>query len=118
MNVWMVPLPQSNVVATNFMQAKGNAGFRGEMITAGCRPIKITSVGAPWQVLGYRNLNEYEVAGGTIGAIGSNPANSAAITCWQVSYATMDGSAVVGQVYFDFELEANVDLFAPTEELV
>jgi len=115
-NVWILPVVTNATVATNFQQATGSPGFVGALVPAGCRPIVLRSAPPIWQVLGYENERVYLDSSATISGTTTSGVNPAFSTVWQVSYATMDSTATVGQVYFDFEVEMNVDFFDPIQQ--
>jgi len=113
-NVWITPLPLSAVAVTKYQAALGNAGTKSELVTGGMRPARIVSDILPAEVIGLR-LNQYDVATFGVTSMGTSPTGTNAVV-WQVSYATMDGGATTGQVYFDFQIEYEVDFLVPLEQ--
>jgi len=116
-NLWIVPLPANSAVAANYMQSQGMAGFQNKMVSAGMRPQTLTSVGQPWQILGFKTPQDYLDATATLGSVTANPGSSA-LSVWQVSYATLDGTAMAGNAFFDFVIEMNVDFQGAVELLL
>lgn len=117
-NVWMFPVTLDAAgTSVTYMQSVGQPGCQSAMVTAGMRPVSLTSSVAPWDVLG-KSLQQYMDDPNTAGLTASGVVNTEGSTAWILSYATMDGGVTVGQLYFTFEIEYNVDFFDAKEILV
>jgi hypothetical protein len=110
MNVWIYPIPNNDSVYTQRLQyAVGQPGFKRMMITSGMRPSSITSSFRPAQILGLP-AREYDNSPNTSAAVGSAP-SSGSIVNVVCCYATMDGAVTSQQVYFEYEIQMEVEFF-------
>jgi hypothetical protein len=110
MNVWCYPVPNNDSVYTQRLQyAAGQPGFKRMMITSGMKPSSITSNFRPHQILGL-TAQEYEHSPATSAAIGSSPSSGSVVNV-VCCYATMDGAVTSQQVYFEYEIQMEVEFF-------
>jgi hypothetical protein len=110
MNVWIYPIPVNDSIYSQRLQyAVGQPGFKRMMITSGMRPSSITSNFRPAQILGLP-AREYNNSPFTSAAVGSAP-NGGSVVSVVCCYATMDGAVTSQQVYFEYELQMEVEFF-------
>jgi hypothetical protein len=112
-NLWFFPAGIAAISAapTTYQKALGLPGVKKALITAGMRPIKLTSSVKPFQLLGMTKV-EYNTNTGTAAGVTSAPTGAEQVG-WQVDYATLDGAVTTGQVYFDFDIEIEIEFFNP-----
>jgi hypothetical protein len=111
MNVWMYPTNSNTTTATTLQEASGSPGYKVMSITNGMRPMSIVSKIHCNDVLGQTGA-QYRDSAYTQAALANIPVQ---LTEWQVFYATMDGNVTVGQVYFTFTVEYDVEFFDPLD---
>jgi hypothetical protein len=110
MNVWMYPISLNDSVPTaNLQRSSGQPGFKRMMITSGMRPSTITCSIRPSQVLGYTD-EEYRTSKDSESPFGAAPATDAT-AIFIVDYATMDGGVTSQQVYFEFCMTQDIEVF-------
>jgi len=110
-NFWMYPTP-ANIVNARFQEAQDVPGFKTMMVTGSCRPLTCVSTVKCHQVLGL-TPQEYMDSPNTSGTMNIGSPPSSGQVQWTVYYSTLDGAVTTGQVYFNFEIEYEVEFFTP-----
>jgi len=114
-NFWVYPAASANFASFSGMTytvSSGIPGFKAMMITGGMEPRTLVSSIRPNEVLGMTPI-EYNTAPGSFAQPNASNPGSGFGVVFAVTYATVDGGVTSGQVYFDFQLEMEIEYFSP-----